>query len=109
RTGILHWTEIDRIDQGRLLIEFRQSVGDLARFDGVWSVHPAAGGTQVVFEAEADLGMPTLAPLLNPVAERTLRETIREILTGLLGPDLSFDGDGQDPDRPAALLVAEAV
>ena len=73
RKGILRWTEEDTVDPASRTIGFRQIEGDLARFDGAWRISPTGdGGSHIVFEAEFDLGMPSLAEMLDPVAERAL-------------------------------------
>lgn len=86
RNGLLCWTERDVFDVARRTIAFVQLTGDFATFEGRWLVRPAPGGGSVVFfEAEFDLGIPTLAAIIDPVAESTLRSNILLILQGLLG------------------------
>ena len=43
------------------------------------------GGSSITFRAEFDLGIPSLASIIDPVAQSTLRSNILRILTGLLG------------------------
>jgi hypothetical protein len=53
---------------------------------------------RVVFTASFDLGMPSLAGIIDPIAEHTLRENMCSILRGLLGPGVKFlDGNAQIP------------
>jgi ribosome-associated toxin RatA of RatAB toxin-antitoxin module len=85
RNGILRWSETDRVDREQRTIEFEQLDGDFEAFTGRWSVEPANGGCVVGFEAAFDLGMPTLAPMLDPIAEGALRENVARILDGLTG------------------------
>jgi len=85
RKGLLWWTERDRLDPVNRTIDFEQISGDFASFTGSWRVEPAGGGSEVTFEAQFDLGIPTLAELLDPVASSTLRDNIAIILRGLLG------------------------
>lgn len=80
RNGILKWTELDRIDAANHRIEFEQTEGDLSLFVGEWVVSAADGGSRIVFTAEFDLGMPTLASMLDPVAQRTLASNVRELI-----------------------------
>ncbi|MFE9632386.1 type II toxin-antitoxin system RatA family toxin [Streptomyces sp. NPDC006463] len=89
RNGVLAWTEEDVFDDSALRISFRQLHGDFETFDGAWTVEAADGGTDVAFTAGFDFGLPTLANIVDPVAERVLRETIAHILRALLG-------DGRD-------------
>ena len=88
RGGVLCWTERDTVDESSLRLDFEQVDGDLALFLGGWQVLPAAGptgtpGAQLVFTAELDLGIPSLAPLVDPIAESALRANMMAVLTGL--------------------------
>jgi ribosome-associated toxin RatA of RatAB toxin-antitoxin module len=93
RNGLLCWTERDTFDPERLAIHFDQLAGDFERFSGDWLVTPADTGSHVVFDAVFDLGMPTLADILDPVAAATLEDNILVILRGLLGDVERIEGD----------------
>lgn len=90
RNGVLAWTERDAVDPTGRRIAFEQLDGDFAVFTGSWTVEPDGDGAIVRFAATFDLGMPSLAPMVDPIAERTLVENIRAILGGLLGPAVTF-------------------
>lgn len=90
RNGVLAWTERDATDADTRRIAFEQTEGDFAVFTGAWAVDPAGDGARVDFTASFDLGMPSLAPMIDPIAERALVDNIRAILTGLLGPSVTF-------------------
>jgi ribosome-associated toxin RatA of RatAB toxin-antitoxin module len=85
RTGLLCWTEEDTFDRGALTITFRQLEGDIAVFDGSWQCVDAAQGSEVLFSAQLDLGIPSLADALEPIAARTLIANIISIVRGLVG------------------------
>jgi len=85
RAGLLRWTEEDRFDPGALTITFRQLEGDVAVFDGSWQCVDAAQGSEVLFSAGLDLGIPGLADALEPIAARTLIANIISIVRGLVG------------------------
>ena len=85
RNGLLRWTESDTLDPVARTIAFRQLTGDFETFDGQWSVHERETGCDIVFDAHFDLGIPSLAAILDPVAESTLRANILTIVRGLLG------------------------
>ncbi|WP_030759228.1 MULTISPECIES: type II toxin-antitoxin system RatA family toxin [unclassified Streptomyces] len=98
RNGVLAWSEEDVFDDTAMGITFRQTEGDFETFDGRWSITPADGdraGCTVRFEAEFDFGLPSLSQIIDPVAERVLRETIATILRTLLhtGADAGADAD----------------
>ena len=85
RNGILRWSEADRKDGSSHCIVFEQTDGDFDSFHGSWSVAPAGNGCAVTFETEFDFGIPSLAGILDPIAERVFKETIARVLTGLFG------------------------
>jgi ribosome-associated toxin RatA of RatAB toxin-antitoxin module len=83
RGGILRWTEEDWFDPSTYTITFHQTEGDVERFDGTWQIEDVPGGCQVRFTAELDLGIPALGSILEPIAERALKDNIKSILAGL--------------------------
>jgi ribosome-associated toxin RatA of RatAB toxin-antitoxin module len=85
RAGLLRWTEEDAFDPGTLSITFRQLEGDIALFDGSWTCFDAAQGSEIVFSARLDMGIPSLADALEPIAARTLIGNIVSIVGGLTG------------------------
>ncbi|MFE0251637.1 aromatase/cyclase [Streptomyces sp. NPDC059010] len=87
RNGLLTWTERDVCDPVARTITFTQLKGDFAVFEGVWRITEAdrQDSCRVTFEASFDLGIPSLADLLDPVADAALRDNILRILGGLLG------------------------
>jgi ribosome-associated toxin RatA of RatAB toxin-antitoxin module len=101
RNGILRWTEADRIDPGARTIGFVQLNGDFDTFDGTWRITTVPAGCLVAFAAEFDFGIPSLAGILDPIAERVLKETIGRIVISLFG-SASVVGD----DALAAAVAA---
>jgi ribosome-associated toxin RatA of RatAB toxin-antitoxin module len=94
RNGILRWSEADRKDGGSRSITFEQTHGDFDSFRGSWSIAAAdadcADGADcadcaVTFRTEFDFGIPSLAGILDPIAERVFKETIARVLAGLFG------------------------
>lgn len=86
RNGILKWQEIDRIDPEARTMTFTQVEGDLAAFDGEWRVEEEDDAVVIRFRAEFDLGIPSLATMLDPVAERALRSNISELISAFASP-----------------------
>lgn len=104
RRGILRWVEEDTFDPVEHRIRFRQLEGDIALFEGSWSCAGDEGGTRIVFEARLDMGIPSLADALEPIAARTLVENTAAIVSGIfLGASsvdrVLIDGIPQGPDR----------
>jgi ribosome-associated toxin RatA of RatAB toxin-antitoxin module len=87
RAGLLRWTEEDTFDPDALTITFRQLDGDIAIFDGSWQCADAtqAAGSEIVFNARLDMGIPSLADALEPIAVRTMIDNIVAIVGGLVG------------------------
>ena len=85
RAGLLRWIEEDTFDPDALSITFRQLDGDIAVFDGSWRCFDAAQGSEIVFAARLDMGIPSLADALEPIAVRTMTDNIVAIVRGLVG------------------------
>src|SRR3954453_12644789 len=85
RDGIMKWTETEAIDWDARTLAFDQLEGDFEVFSGAWEglEHPA--GCIVRFTVDFDLGMPTLAPMIDPIAESTLRENVVALVRGVSG------------------------
>ncbi|MFS8203761.1 SRPBCC family protein [Streptomyces sp. CWNU-52B] len=87
RNGLMRWTERDVFSPLTHSIAFEQLTGDFETFEGTWACEPHRDGTTITFRASFDLGIPTLAEILDPVAESTLRTNIEQIVQGLLGSE----------------------
>lgn len=90
RNGVLCWSERDRIDPVDLTIGFTQTDGDFEQFDGGWYVQQDGAATTIRFTAVFDLGIPSLASLIDPIAARTLLDTIGLIARGLFGAGVTL-------------------
>jgi ribosome-associated toxin RatA of RatAB toxin-antitoxin module len=87
RKGILKWVEQDTFDRPNRRITFVQTEGDLKSFAGSWHVLPRPGdGVTVTFKAEFDLGMASIATIVDPIAERALIDNTRLIIEQLVRP-----------------------
>ena len=102
RAGLLRWTEEDTFDPGALSITFHQLEGDAAVFDGSWECVDAAQGSEIVFTARLDMGIPSLADALEPIAARTLLDNIVSIVRGLVGTVDVVASDVAVPVRSAS-------
>ncbi|MEU6686011.1 SRPBCC family protein [Streptomyces sp. NPDC046832] len=101
RSGLLRWTEDDTVlpEQGE--IRFEQSDGDFDSFSGTWSVTQDGDDVAVRFDADFDFGIPSLEGILDPIAERVIKETVAWALTGLF-PAVRISG-GIELTPPAAV------
>ncbi|WP_030670568.1 type II toxin-antitoxin system RatA family toxin [Streptomyces sp. NRRL B-1347] len=114
RNGILRWTECDRFDRQALTITFAQLDGDFEVFTGTWRITASGSEVRVGFRAEFDFGIPSLAGILDPIAERVMRETIARVVLGLF-PQGWVVGDEAlavivaEPPRPVAAAATQVV
>ncbi|PPS83100.1 aromatase/cyclase [Streptomyces sp. MH60] len=94
RGGLMRWRERDTYSPETYSLAFEQISGDFQTFEGSWRCEPRGGGTLVVYTAAFDLGIPSLAEVLGPVAESTVRTNIARVLRGL--------ADAEVIDEPSA-------
>jgi ribosome-associated toxin RatA of RatAB toxin-antitoxin module len=97
RNGILSWTEADHLRRDALRIDFETTEGDFEEFTGSWTLHQRGDAVEVVFAADFDFGVPSLASIVDPVAERVLTETIQLILGGLFPTSPALVGAHSGP------------
>ncbi|MCX4554414.1 SRPBCC family protein (plasmid) [Streptomyces sp. NBC_01387] len=83
RSGLLRWTEEDRFLEDELEIRFEQEDGDFDVFEGKWAVIQEDENVVVHFEVDFDFGIPSLEGILDPIAERVIKETVAWAVTGL--------------------------
>jgi ribosome-associated toxin RatA of RatAB toxin-antitoxin module len=82
--SILRWTEReDRYPQNYRVV-YEQVDGDLEMLQGHWELREIDGNrTEATLEIEFEIGIPMLRDMLNPIAERALRENARIMLRSL--------------------------
>lgn len=111
RNGPLRWTEVDYHKPGERQIAFEQRSGDFEAFGGCWQVNATGFGSQVSFEVTFDFGIPSLAGVLEPIAERVLKESILKIMSRTLSDvkvmDTHNGRDAADPGVQASAVTAE--
>src|SRR5262245_15361408 len=83
RSGLLRWTEEDRFLPDELEIQFEQEDGDFDVFEGKWDMRQEDENVVVHFEVDFDFGIPSLQGILDPIAERVIKETVAWAVTGL--------------------------
>ncbi|MGW0531835.1 type II toxin-antitoxin system RatA family toxin [Streptomyces sp. NPDC003032] len=101
RSGLLRWTEDDVFLPEQGTIRFEQSDGDFDSFVGVWSLTQDGDDVAVRFDGDFDFGIPSLEGILDPIAERVIKETVAWALTGLF-PSTRIAG-GIELSQPAAV------
>jgi ribosome-associated toxin RatA of RatAB toxin-antitoxin module len=64
-------------------IDFDQTEGDLEVFRGSWTLSETATGVNVLLEIEFDLGIPSLAAVLDPVGIQAIHSNSRSMLSAI--------------------------
>jgi len=85
RRGILKWTEEGTVKPDQRRLEFALVDGDLDALHGHWEIDPAPQGCAINFWCEFDVGIPSLAALIDPVAASALRDNVIAVCRGLFG------------------------
>ena len=101
RNGLLRWVEEDTFDPAARTIAFRQLEGDVAVFDGSWRCLNHGADARIAFQARLDMGIPSLADALEPIAARTLVENTVDIVSGLLDGAVLRESAVSSPARTA--------
>lgn len=83
RSGLLRWTEDDFFDLENHTIGFEQTDGDFDSFTGAWTLTQEGPDVRVAFAADFDFGIPSLEGILDPIAERVVKETVAWAVTEL--------------------------
>ena len=109
RAGILRWVEEDTFDRGARTIVFRQLEGDVDVFDGSWTCTATGDGTDIDFRARIDMGIPSLADALEPIAARTLIDNTVSIVNGLFGGTASVVESRIDVPAAGSATVATSA
>ncbi|MFY1634217.1 type II toxin-antitoxin system RatA family toxin [Solwaraspora sp. WMMB335] len=106
RSGLLRWSEEEQFHRDELAIDFVQTDGDFDSFTGRWTFGRTADGCELTFAAEFDFGIPSLQGILDPIAERVIRETVAWVVVGMF-EDVRLDG-GHEAHGLQATPVASA-
>jgi ribosome-associated toxin RatA of RatAB toxin-antitoxin module len=99
RSGLLRWTEQERFLRDELRLEFEQVQGDFDSFSGCWTFRPDGPAAALRFEADFDFGIPSLEGILDPIAERVIKETVAWAVVGMF--DQARIAGDLDPVSPA--------
>lgn len=92
RSGLLRWQEDDTFLREELRIEFEQSDGDFDSFSGAWELTQDGADCRLRFHADFDFGIVSLEGILDPIAERVIKETVAWAVSGMF-TGVSFTGD----------------
>ena len=83
----------------------------MALFEGFWRCDAIDGATELIFSSTLDMGIPSLADALEPIAVRTLIDNTVSIISGLFGASARLATDsaraGNVGARPMRFLETE--
>lgn len=105
RSGLLRWTERDDFRRDALEIGFEQTDGDFDSFTGCWTMRQDGDDVRVRFEADFDFGIPSLEGILDPIAERVIKETVAWAVTGLFAATRLVGETTLGTPRPDTLAI----
>jgi ribosome-associated toxin RatA of RatAB toxin-antitoxin module len=110
RSGLLRWTEQERFLRDGLRIEFEQTSGDFDSFTGCWTLVQDGEDCLLNFRCDFDFGIPSLAGILDPIADRVIKETIAWAVVRLF-TDVRLTGELEltPAPSPAADPVAAVI
>lgn len=103
RSGLLRWTEDDFFDTDNHTIRFEQTDGDFDSFTGTWALTQQGADVQVAFDADFDFGIPSLEGILDPIAERVIKETVAWAVTELFAGTEVTGGIELNPPQTAGV------
>ncbi|MGQ0717685.1 MAG: type II toxin-antitoxin system RatA family toxin [Pseudonocardiales bacterium] len=106
RSGLLRWTEQEQFLRDDLVIKFEQQNGDFDEFTGHWTLRHSGEDTELHFEVDFDFGIPSLEGILDPIAERVIKETVAWVVVGMFD-DVHLDGELELVPAPVAGAPAE--
>ncbi|MEF9384631.1 SRPBCC family protein [Ralstonia solanacearum species complex bacterium KE056] len=79
--SLLRWSEREICHPQDHRIDFTQIEGDLEKFEGHWDLKEVSDhATEVELLVNFEIGIPMLRDMLNPVAEKALRENAMTML-----------------------------
>ena len=85
--GQMCWTERDLFNPEQKTISFTQLEGDAETFEGTWRVTEITPhSAEICFQPSFCMGIPSLADILEPIAESAIAHNINEMLVQLFTP-----------------------
>lgn len=80
---VIKWTEQDVFDDENMHISYKQTEGDLKKFEGEWILTPIPEGTEIKLTVDFEFGIPMIAGLLNPILKKKVRENSMNMLEAI--------------------------
>lgn len=81
---IIRWTEVDVFDDEKMHISYKQTEGDLKKFEGEWVLTEQPDGcTEIMLTVDFEFGIPMIAGLLNPILKKKVRDNSMNMLKAI--------------------------
>lgn len=80
---VFKWQEKDIFDEEKMLITYKQTAGDLKKFEGQWSFTEEQDGTKITLTVDFEMGIPMLSALLNPILKKKLKSNCDAMLEAI--------------------------
>ncbi|MCL4439326.1 MAG: aromatase/cyclase [Firmicutes bacterium] len=77
------WQERDVFDDENLTITYKQTAGDLKKFEGQWTFDKEEDGTKITLTVDFEMGIPVLAGLLNPILKKKVKSNSDAMLEAI--------------------------
>lgn len=77
----MEWDQEDIIDAEQRRLEFRQTDGDLAQYEGYWQVSGDGAGASLELKVEFDIGLPMVAEMIHPAVAKALEGYQQNIIS----------------------------
>lgn len=77
------WQEKDQFDDVNLTITYKQTAGDLKKFEGQWSFVRQGDITRITLTVDFEMGIPVLASLLNPILKKKVKSNSDAMLEAI--------------------------
>lgn len=77
------WRERDEFDDERCHIRYRQTGGDLKKFEGEWRFDETGDAVKITLTVDFDLGMPMLAGMINPILVKAVQMNSDKMLEAI--------------------------
>jgi len=88
--GVLKWVQDEWVETDEGRITFKSVNGDFKSLEGSWLATPVGDDSEVTFDVTFVSGLGTLSEVVDPIAERILREDFEVIMRAVIGDDLEL-------------------
>jgi ribosome-associated toxin RatA of RatAB toxin-antitoxin module len=81
---VVRWVEHEDIDAERYRIDYHQIEGDMGQFEGCWQLERLSDeSSRATLTVSFDVGLPSLGEMIDPIAERAIRDNSLSMLHSL--------------------------